>query len=203
MLLKREDIEREYTKKISEYLGQGYVVNLASMNGTQGEEAKIDLRKGNEVLRIYLDKSALYPTKTEGKEKYLSYVDALSLIIKRYVEDGDFYSDTLWLKDGEEIYRKDYYYVVKNRKKGGEILVDTVDEILRIQDIQYKRRANRRQETVIYFLSDKAKEFARRVIAKRSTYKRISNQDICVHKDFRGDKVHYVVSYKGRTYLAS
>ena len=181
MLLKREDIEREYTKKISEYIGQGYVINLASifeMPSIIGPEelAKVDLRKGNEVLRIYLDKGIISSINPEYAGTYYGSQEVLSLIIKRYVEDEEFYSDTLWLKEGEEIYRKDYYYIEKSQKKDGEAFVDTLDEILRIWDLQHKRRENRKiAGQKIYLRSKRAIDFCRNLVAKRSTYKRISN----------------------------
>ena len=50
-----KDIEAMYTAKVAEYLANGYIINAGTMRGSQGEIAKIDLRKGDEVIRILLD----------------------------------------------------------------------------------------------------------------------------------------------------
>jgi len=56
------DLDLIYTNKVKEYLNNGYTIYTLSMNGSQGEMAKIDLVKGKEVIRIYAD--------TEYKDGY-------------------------------------------------------------------------------------------------------------------------------------
>ena len=55
--MKAKDIEKIYTAKVAEYLAKGYTINPATMSGHQGEIAKIDLKKGDEIIRILLDRA--------------------------------------------------------------------------------------------------------------------------------------------------
>ena len=52
--MKFAEINAIYSAKVASMLGAGYIINTTTMNGSQGEIAHIDLRKGNEVIRVYL-----------------------------------------------------------------------------------------------------------------------------------------------------
>jgi hypothetical protein len=51
------ELEAIFTEKVSEYIKQGYRFNTSSMGGSQGEVAKVDLRKdsNDEVVRVMID----------------------------------------------------------------------------------------------------------------------------------------------------
>lgn len=55
MIYKKQDIDRIFTEKVSELLAQGFQINPATMDGSQGEIAHVDLRKGNELIRVLLE----------------------------------------------------------------------------------------------------------------------------------------------------
>ena len=48
------DINRIFTDMVSGLIEQGYQINPNTMSGSQGEIAHIDLRKDNEILRVYM-----------------------------------------------------------------------------------------------------------------------------------------------------
>ncbi|MGN1367800.1 MAG: hypothetical protein ACI4WX_02955, partial [Aristaeellaceae bacterium] len=52
--MKFAEINAIFTSTVTEYIAKGYAFNTASMSGSQGEIAKVDLRKGNDVVRVYL-----------------------------------------------------------------------------------------------------------------------------------------------------
>ena len=52
--MKSTEINAIYAAKVAEFLSAGYTINTNSMNGSQGEIAKIDFRKGYEVIRVLL-----------------------------------------------------------------------------------------------------------------------------------------------------
>ena len=52
MAMKYSDINKMFTTEVNKYLAQGYRFNTASMNGSQGELAKVDLTNGTEIIRI-------------------------------------------------------------------------------------------------------------------------------------------------------
>ena len=53
--MKFAEINAIFTSKVAEYIAKGYTINTNTMAGHQGEIGKIDLRKGNEVIRVLLD----------------------------------------------------------------------------------------------------------------------------------------------------
>lgn len=53
--MNQNDINQAFTDKVTELLAQGYQINPATMGGSQGEIAHIDLRRGTEVLRVLLE----------------------------------------------------------------------------------------------------------------------------------------------------
>lgn len=50
--MKYVDINKRFTEIVSEYIAEGYTLNTASMNGSEGEISKVDLTDGKEILRI-------------------------------------------------------------------------------------------------------------------------------------------------------
>lgn len=54
--MKFAEINEMFSKKVAEYLNNGYVLNPTTMGGHQGEIVKIDLNNGHEVVRIWLDR---------------------------------------------------------------------------------------------------------------------------------------------------
>ena len=73
----QNDIHRAFTDKVSELLAQGFQINPATMGGSQGEIAHIDLRRGTEVLRVLLESESGF-----GRDP-----DCLRLTVGRCTED--------------------------------------------------------------------------------------------------------------------
>lgn len=48
------DINKVFTAEVNKYLERGYHFNTATMRGSQGEIAHIDLTDGAEVVRVLL-----------------------------------------------------------------------------------------------------------------------------------------------------
>ena len=89
MIYSKKDIRSFYTNQIMKYLQDGYEINIESMNGSQGEDSKIDLIKDEEVIRIILDR------------RYEMYVGTMFYIrIIRFEYDG---STIYWNDRGQFI----------------------------------------------------------------------------------------------------
>ncbi len=58
--MKSSEINAIYAAKVAEYLNAGYQINTNTMNGSQGEIAKIDFRKGDEVIRVILHSKTIW-----------------------------------------------------------------------------------------------------------------------------------------------
>jgi len=106
----RTEIDRIYTQKISEYFAKGYSVYTKTMAGSQGEVAHIDLKKGDDVIRILMEK------RNHGDD-WFAY--ELAIIVGRWNEPLRGYDDeTIWNNKLEtieemawiEVDRKGNYY---------------------------------------------------------------------------------------------
>ena len=58
--MNQNDINRMFTEKMTELIAQGYQINPATMSGSQGEYAHVDLRKGTDIIRVLLDDGSDY-----------------------------------------------------------------------------------------------------------------------------------------------
>ena len=58
--MKSAEINAIYAAKVAEMLAAGYTINTNTMNGSQGEIAKIDFRKGDEVIRVLLARETIW-----------------------------------------------------------------------------------------------------------------------------------------------
>lgn len=59
MIYKKQDIDRAFTETVAGLLAQGYQINPATMSGSQGEIAHIDLSKGDDLLRVRLEQGSV------------------------------------------------------------------------------------------------------------------------------------------------
>ena len=89
--MNQNDINRMFTEKVTELIAQGYQINPATMSGSQGEYAHVDLRKGTEIIRVLLDDGSDYE---EG-------VDFMRLVVGRCTDQirmGTFdrLGNTIW-----------------------------------------------------------------------------------------------------------
>ena len=58
--MKSTDINAIFSAKIAEFLANGYQINTNTMSGSQGEVAKVDFRKGDELIRVVLDRKTIF-----------------------------------------------------------------------------------------------------------------------------------------------
>lgn len=89
--MNQNDINRMFTEKVTELIAQGYQINPATMSGSQGEHAHVDLRKGTDIIRVLLDDGSDYE---EG-------VDFMRLVVGRCTDQirmGTFdrLGNTIW-----------------------------------------------------------------------------------------------------------
>lgn len=58
MIYKKQDVDRIFTEKVSALITQGFQINPATMGGSQGEIAHVDLCEGDEILRVRLERES-------------------------------------------------------------------------------------------------------------------------------------------------
>ena len=182
----KRDIENAFTAKVAQYLADGYVFNLTTMNGSQGEDGRVDLRKGNEVIRILLDR------------KYEELIEIFHLLVGRSTNKlRDGWMDTIWNNDLEEIESTDFYVV--GRGKCGEYY-GTKEEA----ETAEKKRINRYGRKLTHVeteLSDAYREIAYRILKKRDCFKSIRKSDIIRVERIEDYSPNCQTSYKKRIFV--
>ena len=109
--MKRIDIDRIFGLLVKQYLDDGYVVNTDSMNGNQGEVAKVDLRNGDDLIRVVLSRG--FDAGLTGTP------DTLVLVVGRYtkpIHPGW----TIWTGDFTDVERHVFWQLGRDWYAGNE-----------------------------------------------------------------------------------
>lgn len=159
----KKDIENVFTVKVAQYLAEGHVFNLTTMNGSQGENGKVDLRKGDEVIRILLNE------RYEG-----NFVIHYLLVGRNTNQLRGSWMHTIWNSDLEEIERMDFYVVGGRR---GEEYFGTREEAEAAQKKRIERYGCKLTH-VETELSDAYKAIAYKILKKRAGFKSIKKADV-------------------------
>ena len=64
--MNQNDINRAFTEKVTELLGRSYQIYPGTMGGSQGEIAHVDLYRGDEIIRVLLDRTIGRGEKPDG-----------------------------------------------------------------------------------------------------------------------------------------
>ena len=197
--MKHTEIEAIFTAKVTEYITKGYTFNLTTMAGSQGEIGKVDLRKGNEVIRVILQNKNDYDREARVER------EMVVLTVGRSTEDVirdnrpfDTMGPTFWNNKMEVIEQRIFYQISKRANYFVED-VEAYDEMVRKQ---YKRCIARggyvsRDERQ---LPDWAKKIAKRYIKRTTGKDRVSGKNIKVFKSEAKGRLVYDVEYFGQTY---
>lgn len=151
--MKYEMINKRFTETVAEWMAKGYHINTATMNGHQGEVAKIDLTNGAEIIRIVLDNFH------EWDEDW-NY-DGLDLIVGRCTDDvkpdsGNAWG-TLWTNH-LEIISSERFYQIGREKRNGEKWYGTREEAAYQSKTHMERyRARRVRDTIRKDMPEAAK----------------------------------------------
>lgn len=123
------DINKMFTAEVSKYLARGYHFNAASMSGSQGETAKVDLTNGTEIIRVLLR------TFSDGWDK-----QGTELFVGRVAEkenvrrDVAYCVNTIWNNRLEPVSSQRFYevngYGDSNKFYGTEADAEAVSKVL-------------------------------------------------------------------------
>lgn len=186
------DINRKFTEKVTEYIAKDYTINSHTMAGSQGEIGKIDLVKGNELIRIWLDTEHDWKWKDENG----FYGNKIMLRVSRWVKDYDPRIDeTVWMSHLNHIEEYTFYELGRFRNKW---YLDNLDEVLACIKKQDDRRVKYKSETfLVDITSDATKEIAAKYLKNHEGYQRVSRDRIHLikrvyHNEFKSD---YIIRY--------
>ena len=186
--MKYIDINKRFTEIVSEYIATGYTMNTATMTGSQGEIASIDLTNGNEILRVLV-------RRFDDCESLCS-LTGVEIAVGRVPEEDrvtphdDSGWHTIWNNHLEVLRQERFYQVGESRRSGkfyGNLEEAEAAGALRLSRYRAKHSDENKP------LPAQAIEVAKRVIRERLGVKRICKDDV---KISRGERGGYTVSYR-------
>lgn len=175
--MKRADINRVFTEKVSQYIAEGYIFNLDTMRGHQGEDGKVDLVKDNELIRIWTNL------------EYTSSNDRLLVLrVGKWIHPSfaAYPGRTVWMDDLNTFEEIKYYSVSRD----DDWYVTDPDESAACIEKHWSRYQSRRKSP-IFLNSPKYKEIAAKYLKRKVGYKRVSTDDVVVSKADHGYYVYY------------
>lgn len=185
------DINRRFTEVVSDFLANGYTMNLETMAGSQGEVGKVDLTDGKKVIRVLLD---------DFRESGDLSIEGLQITVgeaEGIAPNTGREHDTIWNKDLKVIHTEFFYLVGENRRSGK--VYGSREWAKAAADLRLKRyiaRTNTRRTENIIKKYPQALDVAKRIIRREFGVKRIQEDDACLCKCDGA----YVVSYHGKVY---
>lgn len=201
--MKYEIINKRFTDTVTEWMAKGYHINTASMGGSQGEVAHLDLTDGKEIIRIVLDNFH------EWGEDWT--YDGLELIVGRCTDDVKPDSGrtwgTLW-NNHLELISSERYYQIGREARNGEKWYGTKEETeawAQLHRQRYKARAARQPERTM--MPDEARAAVLPFIKRQSkcksmTLSRIATVEKVSTTSFDGTPRRYyeITTIKGRVF---
>lgn len=171
-----DKIGNVFTQKVNEYLKRGYVVNLSTMSGTQGETARIDLiqpKDSKKIIRIRV-------------ESYWAEFNSITSIFVEEHEKKSEFCETLWNGKGDLIEEIKFYEV--SNKKGKKIYADDLNEFNKIKEKQISRMKG---NSINFVKLNPAKVV--KVIKKFYGFKTIRPKDIISVEKISKNGILYIV----------
>lgn len=185
----RKEIDVLFTNKMVEYINKGYSIHSNTMGGSQGEQAKVDLSKDNDVIRILLH------TKYSG----LSCTKLVITIGRNTNKLHNTSTDIIWNNDLEILEEIEFIKLSEN-------YYVTPEEYPSIREKQ-KNRLHHKTNYSCKNFSDEAKKIVLSFIQRQPKCKSIKLKDIervyrVVDKHYINDTIfsQYIVEAKGNRY---
>ena len=181
--MKYAEINKKFTDKVNEYLNKGYTINSATMTGSQGEIAKIDLTNGKEIIRVMIN-DCWYGRYDEhnGYEIYVGKAIKPEYLINSYGSFKTIWNNELINISSEKYYQADSY----SRCKDWFV---TEEEIKHISKKWGERIENRWSSSTP--LPDKTKDIALKYVRKQPKCSRARKESIRIDKKNNKYYIYY------------
>ena len=142
------DIGKLFTERVNEYLNKGYYYCIQTMNGCQGEDAKVDLTNGKDFVRVYVD---------SGLDVDLRH-HKMEVVVGKYSGKIDYnrLRRTVWM-DSLKIISEDVFYAMNIE----ETFFGTKEQAEEAKTKRHNRRAVQwkiQRSKIIDFDSDEVKK---------------------------------------------
>lgn len=182
------DINKRFSEIVSSFLTAGYQFNTATMGGSQGEVAKVDLTNGTEIIRIVLESFFTYDGVCLDGYRIITGVSTDNLI-PNSSNDQTFWTSHMSVRECEEYYK--LYSISYN-----DIVFGTKDDAIAIAKKKNERWARQSSSEECFKPSEKVIELAKQIIRNKFGYRRICTDEIRITKS----SGQYCVSYRDCCY---
>lgn len=173
--MKYIDINRKFTETVSSYIAQGYIINTASMSGSQGEIAHIDLTDGKQIVRVLLDSF------TEWED--YNQLEGLKLVVGIAADNvkpnDNQRRDVIWNNRLEVISCEKFYKLRSNRDDS--VFYGTREEATAADEKRFERYC-RRDCRIKKHLSEKASPLVKEFVRRKFGLKRVVVSNIQITK---------------------
>lgn len=184
--MNHKDIDGLFNQQVAELIRQGYTIHTSTMSGSQGEIAKVDLSKGNELLRVLL---------TRTTDWDVTYSDIISIQVGRANTSAyNSLGRTIWNNSLE---------ILSEIKlaKISDTFYTTLEEGKLISELRCQRRRWRRSKE-IENLGDAHKSIALKFLQKQPRMKTCTLSDIesMTRVRTRQGRASYQIKAKGKIF---
>lgn len=192
--MKFYEINERFTDLVANYITAGYHFNAATMSGSQGEIARVDLTNGTEIITIYIDSFSDWSGENELK--------GVQICIARVGQQDGLIPDchehfrTLWLSHAEVEFRERFYQVGRDAN-----WYVTEDEAKVAAAKQYDRCTRKPRQygcKTTKITNPKAIELAKQYLIDNQVGKRIDVRYLEVKKTFDHGYTRWYIVYKGK-----
>ena len=195
--MKSNFLDSEITKFVSGYISNGYMINTATMRGSDGTN-RVDLRKGNKFIRIWMERTSAYSYNKELDKKY-DYWNDIFVLRVGYKELKNPTTDSVWSSDLAISYEQPYYKIGNNRYDEGAY-TDDFEEVKHWMAIRYPRlraRSESERKKVVDYNDINRLKIGFKIVKKMPKTKSIHLENIkrvTRSRDYNG-KLEYTVYY--------
>ena len=177
----KKDIDRLFSEKVAEFIAQGFWIHTASMHGSEGEIAKVDLTNGKVLYRLLMESG--------WKSDYVVGADIVRLVLGR-VKEEDFRSNSVWNKRLERLEVREFHQLSRYR----DYYIESSDSLLRLMSHKAVERWKCRQTKNEVDLTDipGVRQAAVKYLRRQKGFK--TAKEVVVDRVFRRKEVgHYGV----------
>ena len=126
--MKFAEINRKFTETVAAWIAKGYTINTATMSGSQGELAKIDLTDGKEIIRVDMRRTGK-PFEKVG-DRYYSF-EGIEIAVGRITDKVQPNTHDTWSvawTSHMEVLSSEAFYEIGRQKRDGSKWYGTREE---------------------------------------------------------------------------
>lgn len=179
--MKYIDINQKFTAKVAEYIAKGYTINTATMSGSQGEVAHVDLTDGKQVVRVLLDSFTEHDS--------FNSLSGLEIVVgtpaDKVVPYDTVRYNTIW-NNRLEVIESERFYEIGSSKRRGNTFYGTKAEAEQAEALSVERYKAKSKTSPYIDLTDRYLPLAVSIVKKRTGCTRVQKANVRIHKDSKG-----------------